>query len=110
MSTRSFRAVRRLASNPCTLRAYFGHITYGSFGRFFKGIGLRRLFPAFTRVHRAFCAAAIFLRAAAHLTFFPMVALLLVIFYAAGLVGWAILFALHRSGVHRLADMTTEQK
>jgi len=47
---------------------------------------------------------------AAHLTFFPMVALLLVIFYAAGLVGWAILFALHRSGVRRLADMTAEQK
>jgi hypothetical protein len=37
------------------------------------------------------------------------VALLLVFFYAAGAVGWAILFALHRSGVHRLADVA-EQK
>jgi hypothetical protein len=46
---------------------------------------------------------------AARLTFFPTVAFLLVIFYAAGVVGWAILFALHRSGVHRLADMA-EQK
>jgi hypothetical protein len=46
---------------------------------------------------------------AAHLTFFPTVALLLVFFYAAGAVGWAILFVLHRSGVHRLADVA-EQK
>ncbi|MGA2099768.1 MAG: hypothetical protein ABSG34_01635 [Candidatus Sulfotelmatobacter sp.] len=47
---------------------------------------------------------------AAHLTFFPTLALLLVIFYAAGLVGWAILFALRRSGVHRLAKMSGEPK
>ena len=26
-------------------------------------------------------------------------------FYAAGLIGWAVLFALRRSGVHRLAEM-----
>jgi hypothetical protein len=45
----------------------------------------------------------------AHLTFFPTVALWLVTFYAAGAVGWAILFVLHRSGVHRLADVA-EQK
>jgi hypothetical protein len=32
------------------------------------------------------------------------------LFYAAGLIGWAILFALRRSGVHRLAGMSTEQK
>lgn len=31
-------------------------------------------------------------------------------FYAAGLIGWAIMFALRRSGVHRLADMSTDQK
>ena len=31
-------------------------------------------------------------------------------FYAAGLVGWAIVFALRRSGVHRLADVSGEQK
>jgi hypothetical protein len=47
---------------------------------------------------------------AAHLTFFPTLALLLVIFYAAGLVGWAILFAFRRSGVHRLAQISGEQK
>jgi len=32
-----------------------------------------------------------------------------ILFYAAGLTGWAILFALRRSGVHRLADLS-EQK
>jgi hypothetical protein len=31
-------------------------------------------------------------------------------FYAAGLIGWAILFALRRSGVHRLADVSSGQK
>lgn len=31
-------------------------------------------------------------------------------FYAAGLIGWGILFALRRSGIHRLADMSGEQK
>ncbi|HYM76832.1 MAG TPA: hypothetical protein VE377_12705 [Candidatus Dormibacteraeota bacterium] len=31
-------------------------------------------------------------------------------FYTAGLIGWAILFALRRSGVHRLADMSGDQK
>jgi hypothetical protein len=30
-------------------------------------------------------------------------------FYAAGLIGWAILFALHRSGVHRLDEMSMEK-
>lgn len=47
---------------------------------------------------------------AAHLTFFPTLALLLVIFYAGGLVGWAILFALRRSGVHRLDELGAAQK
>jgi len=47
---------------------------------------------------------------AARFTFFPTLVLLLVIFYAFGLVGWAILFALHRSGVHRLADILGDQK
>lgn len=28
----------------------------------------------------------------------------LAFFYAAGLIGWAILFAMRRSGVHRLAE------
>lgn len=31
-------------------------------------------------------------------------------FYAAGLIGWAIMFALKRSGVHRLADVTGDHK
>jgi len=31
-------------------------------------------------------------------------------FYAAGLIGWAILFALRRSGVHRLDGISAEQK
>lgn len=33
-----------------------------------------------------------------------------IFFYAAGLTGWAILFALRRSGVHRLADISGEHK
>jgi hypothetical protein len=32
------------------------------------------------------------------------------IFYAAGLIGWAILFALHRSGVHRMDNISVQQK
>jgi len=31
-------------------------------------------------------------------------------FYAAGLIGWAILFALRRSGVHRLDRMSADQE
>jgi hypothetical protein len=31
-------------------------------------------------------------------------------FYAAGLIGWAILFALRRSGVHRLDETSGEPK
>jgi|SRR5579871_1327730 len=46
----------------------------------------------------------------ARFTFFPTLVLLLVIFYAFGLVGWAILFALRRSGVHRLADISGVSK
>ncbi len=40
----------------------------------------------------------------------PGIAIGLVCFYAAGLIGWAILFALHRSGVHRLDDVSAERK
>jgi hypothetical protein len=36
--------------------------------------------------------------------------LTLAFFYAAGLIGWAILFAMRRSGVHRLADTAAETK
>ena len=32
------------------------------------------------------------------------------IFYAAGLIGWGILYALRRSGVHRLADVSGDHK
>ena len=31
-------------------------------------------------------------------------------FYAAGLIGWAILYALRRSGVHRLSDVSSAPK
>jgi len=37
-----------------------------------------------------------------HSTLLPPIVLLSVTFYAAGFIGWAILFALRRSGVHRL--------
>lgn len=46
----------------------------------------------------------------AHFTFFPTVAILFVIFNTAGVAGWAVLHALHRSGVHRLDNMPVEQK
>ena len=37
--------------------------------------------------------------------FLPVIVLLLAPFYAAGLIGWVILFALRRSGSHRLDAM-----
>ena len=46
----------------------------------------------------------------AHSTMLTGLAFFWVFFYSAGLVGWAILFALRRSGVHRLDQMTGEQK
>lgn len=45
-----------------------------------------------------------------HTTLLPPIILIALLFYAAGLVGWAILFALKRSGVHRLAQMSGEHK
>jgi hypothetical protein len=39
------------------------------------------------------------------LTFLPPVLLMFAVAYAAGLIGWAILFALKRSGIHRLSGM-----
>jgi hypothetical protein len=45
-----------------------------------------------------------------HSTLIGALPLFFAFFYAAGLIGWAILFALRRSGVHRLADVTTGQK
>ena len=42
--------------------------------------------------------------------FLSGIGLMFMFFYAAGLVGWAILFAMRRSGVHRLAEMSGERK
>ena len=42
--------------------------------------------------------------------FLPVIVLLLAPFYAAGLIGWAILFALRRSGSHRLDAMASGQR
>ena len=39
------------------------------------------------------------------LTFFPAMAVILLLAYAAAVIGWAVLFALRRSGVHRLSEM-----
>ena len=46
----------------------------------------------------------------AHSTMLTGLAFFSIFFYSAGLVGWAILFALRRSGVHRLDQMSGEQK
>lgn len=43
-------------------------------------------------------------------TFLPVIAMVFLFFYAAGLIGWAILFALRRSGTHRLAELASEEK
>jgi hypothetical protein len=40
----------------------------------------------------------------------PGIAIALAAFYGAGLIGWAILFALRRSGMHRLDSISAEQK
>ena len=45
-----------------------------------------------------------------HSTLLPGVVVGLAIFYAAGLIGWAILFAMRRSGVHRLDETTVQPK
>jgi len=43
----------------------------------------------------------------AQFTFLPTIALMLAVVYAVGVVVWAILFALHRSGVHRLSEISS---
>ena len=45
-----------------------------------------------------------------HFTFLPIVLLMFAAAYAAGLIGWAILFALKRSGIHRLSGMQDSAK
>jgi len=42
-----------------------------------------------------------------HLTFLPTMALMFLAVYIAGAVGWIVLFALRRSGVHRLSEMSS---
>jgi hypothetical protein len=44
------------------------------------------------------------------LTFLPPVLLMFAAAYAAGLIGWAILFALKRSGMHRLSGMESSPR
>ena len=41
----------------------------------------------------------------AQFVFFPIIALMFAVVYGVGIVGWAILFALRRSGVHRLSEI-----
>jgi hypothetical protein len=45
-----------------------------------------------------------------HSTLLPGVVFGLAFFYAAGLIGWAILFAMRRSGVHRLDETSVSPK
>lgn len=45
-----------------------------------------------------------------HSGLLPPIPLFLAAFYAAGLLGWAILFALRRSGVHRLDKLAGQPK
>jgi len=47
---------------------------------------------------------------AVHSTLLPPIVLFLAVFYVLGFVGWAIVFALRRSGVHRLADVSGQPK
>ncbi len=42
-----------------------------------------------------------------HFTFFPTMAVIFLSAYAAAAIGWGVLFALRRSGVHRLSEMPT---
>jgi hypothetical protein len=43
----------------------------------------------------------------AHQTFLPTFALMFLVVYVAGALGWVVLFALRRSGVHRLSDISS---
>jgi hypothetical protein len=45
-----------------------------------------------------------------HSTLLPPIALYFAFFYALGVLGWAILFAMRRSGVHRLDHVTGQPK
>jgi hypothetical protein len=43
-------------------------------------------------------------------TMLPPIVFYLLFFYAAGLIGWLILYALRRSGIHRLDEITGQPK
>jgi hypothetical protein len=43
-----------------------------------------------------------------HFNIVPVLAMAFAFFYAAGLIGWAILFALRRSGMHRLSEISDQ--
>ena len=43
---------------------------------------------------------------AEHFTFFPAMAVIFLSAYTVAVIGWAVLFALRRSGVHRLSEMS----
>jgi hypothetical protein len=43
-----------------------------------------------------------------HSTLLPGIVMGFALFYVAGLIGWAILFAMHRSGVHRLDETSAK--
>jgi len=45
-----------------------------------------------------------------HSALLPPIALYVAFFYVLGLIGWIILHALHRSGVHRLDDISEQTK
>ena len=45
-----------------------------------------------------------------HSTLLPGVFLGLALFYSVGLIGWAILFAMRRSGIHRLDETSAERQ
>lgn len=45
-----------------------------------------------------------------HSVLLPPIALMFAGFYAAGVIGWGLLFALRRSGVHRLDEISAERK
>jgi hypothetical protein len=44
-----------------------------------------------------------------HFTFFPAMAVIFLSAYAAAVIGWAVLFAMRRSGVHRLSEVPRSQ-
>jgi hypothetical protein len=44
-----------------------------------------------------------------HFTFFPAMAVIFLSAYAAAVIGWALLFAMRRSGMHRLSEMPPVQ-